>query len=683
MYTRILFLLLLLLSFQTLAQVEQYELTAINFTGNNEFSAAMLKEVIYSKETPMWALKVLNSINSSYGSPPLYFDSTFIEIDIQSLTSFYKANGFIKNKVSYSYIIDTLYKTASLQFSINENNPFHYGKTYLHGFDDIPGFLLDRVKEETNSDSSERYEQFRVEENITNTLSFLLNNGYMKAVYDSTDVLIDSVLNKVDVVIYFNPGLRYQISDIDIIKNGEGESHVSNKLIKEVIAISPDEYYNLEKIRNSQSRLMKTGLFNSLKFLGGESDSVSAKIPLRVEGSIGRMNELSPELLLDNNQNSFNLGLGGNFIRKNFFGEARKLTLTGKFGVIDMLKFNYANLFKSTGNRDSTFQGYIELSLKVDQPYIFNRPILGSVETYLSTRTEYKINRNTYGSRLSFDFELPEYTFINQLKSYYTLELFTAQTLKDTIDLNFNSITSLIGAEFASINTNDLFFPTKGNNLAFIVEGGISNSRPKVNGDESAKQRLAEELNLQVGDLTTSGRTVFYRTQVTFSSFLALDYLQTSIFASKTRVGYIQTIYGGENLIPLNKTFVAGGSNSVRGWRARQLVPVDTSYLGQKINDVRGGTFLIEGSLEYRKKLFSTIGAALFCDYGNTWNGYESFRFDHLAVAVGFGFRYYSSIAPFRLDFGFKFYDPANKKMIFNRPPFKSIEIHFGIGEAF
>ena len=70
-------------------------------------------------------------------------------------------------------------------------------------------------------------------------------------------------------------------------------------------------------------------------------------------------------------------------------------------------------------------------------------------------------------------------------------------------------------------------------------------------------------------------------------------------------------------------------------------------------------------------------------DYGNTWNGYKAFRFDQLAVAIGLGFRYYSSIAPFRLDFGFKFYDPANNKLIFNSPPFKSMEIHFGIGESF
>lgn len=683
MYYRTLHFLILLSCFQVFAQ-EQYELTSISFNGNNEFSPALLKQIILSKETPFWGLKLLNSINSSYGSPAVYYDPSYISDDLLSLKNFYKANGFFKTAISYNCELDTNKKEAALKFEINENAPFNYSSIRNKGLEKVPGFLLDKINKLDDVDSTDRFEQSRIENTVNNTLSFLYNNGYMKARYDSSVVLIDSSFNQVAVDIFFTSGERYQISDIHVVKRGEGESYVSNNLIKDVTAIHPEEYYDLGKIRSSQSRLSRTGLFNSLKFSGEESDSNATRIPLKIEGNIGNMNELSPELLLDNNQNSFNVGLGGNFVRKNFFGEARKLMLTGKVGVIDMLNFNYGNLL--SGKRDTTFQGYIELTLKVEQPYVFNRPILGSVEVYMLTRTEYLINKNTYGSKLVFDFEMPEFTFINQLKSYYNLELYTVQTVIPVINFHRQSITSLIGSEFASIKTNDLFFPTRGNNLSFIVEGGISNTQSIANGSDADMQSLAKTFQLNVNDLNLSERAIFYRTQVTLSNFFFLNYLQTSVFAVKTRLGYIQTVFGGENLIPFNKTFVAGGSNSVRGWRARQLVPKDTdtvSYNGQRIADVRGGTFLVEGSWEYRKKLFSTIGAAIFCDYGNTWNGYKAFRFDQLAVAVGFGFRYYSSIAPFRLDFGFKFYDPANNKLIFNRPPFKSMEIHFGIGEAF
>ncbi|MDP2037202.1 MAG: BamA/TamA family outer membrane protein, partial [Ignavibacteria bacterium] len=71
-------------------------------------------------------------------------------------------------------------------------------------------------------------------------------------------------------------------------------------------------------------------------------------------------------------------------------------------------------------------------------------------------------------------------------------------------------------------------------------------------------------------------------------------------------------------------------------------------------------------------------------DYGNTWNNYSEFRFDQIAVAVGFGFRFYSEFIPFRVDFGLKAYDPANKRSMFTKKFYKEVlQIHIGIGEAF
>jgi outer membrane protein assembly factor BamA len=102
--------------------------------------------------------------------------------------------------------------------------------------------------------------------------------------------------------------------------------------------------------------------------------------------------------------------------------------------------------------------------------------------------------------------------------------------------------------------------------------------------------------------------------------------------------------------------------------------------------NVKGGTFLLEGSLEYRLRFLENIGTAIFFDYGNTWLGYKNFRFDEVAIATGFGLRYYTEVAPFRIDFGFKFYDPKNKKFLWenwNEHFLQNIEFHFGIGEAF
>lgn len=619
------------------------------------------------------------------GSPPSYFDSSYIQTDIYSLKSFYHANGFFESQFSYSVKVDTSKEGVTLNYIIKEGVPFMYGSININGIKRVPDLISTQLYKKLDIDSTEKFSQEKVENNVSSLLTFFYDNGYMNAVYDSSIILIDTVKNKANLDMHFSPGRRYKISGIDIDKKGEGKDNVSDTLIKELIAIDPEEYYNLEKIKNSQNRLSRTGLFSSLKLEGGKSDSTRQHVPLNFEATIGSMNELSPEIVMDNEQNSFNLGLGGTYVRKNFLGDARKLTLNGKIGLTDILHLNFANILRAPANRDSTYQGYYELSAKLEQPYIFHRPIYGSLELYLKTRTLLRTNINTYGSRVGFDFEMPYFTFVNQLKTYYNIELYNLLSNKiqnANFNFKFNSISSIIGTEFGSAKTNDLFFPTKGYNLSFIIEGGIANSMNNVIGSDSV---IAKYVQIPASKLNTNEVAYFYKLQENYAMFFQIARDNSSLFGIKFKTGYLQALNGNQELIPPNKTFIAGGSNSVRGWRARQLVPQDTvTYYGIILpENVRGGTFLVEGSFEYRKKIAASFGYALFSDYGNTWNGFNKFRINSVAVAIGFGARYYSSIAPFRLDFGFKMYDPASNKWIFKNSPFKTIEIHFGIGEAF
>jgi len=160
------------------------------------------------------------------------------------------------------------------------------------------------------------------------------------------------------------------------------------------------------------------------------------------------------------------------------------------------------------------------------------------------------------------------------------------------------------------------------------------------------------------------------------------------VLGIKAKSGYIQMLSGDAILVSPNQTFFAGGSNSVRGWRGRELIPSDQllNIFPPSLNEqlkIRGGNILLEGSFEYRRKFEEDLGFIVFTDYGNTWNEFNDIRVDHIAVAIGTGLRYYSPIAPFRIDFGFKFYDPDDQKFIFDKEFFSTMVIHFGIGEAF
>ncbi|NCQ54655.1 MAG: hypothetical protein CO127_04010 [Ignavibacteria bacterium CG_4_9_14_3_um_filter_36_18] len=679
----------LLLSSQACSQAFfDYELDAINFSGNNAYSSSELRAVVLSVETPWWGWKFLNSL-TSWGSPAVYFDSSYISIDILSLKNFYRDRGFFNADIRYTIEADSSDKTVELNYLINEGTPANFGTVKFFGLNPITWKANYAFTSEVTFDTTDRFIQGESTEKTARGIGELQNNGYMLATWDSTRAFVDTSNRKVDMDVFVSPEILYKISGFIIEKDGEGKDKVSDVLLTDITGIKPGEDYDRNKIKRSQNRLARTGLFNSIIVEPSSKDTVGDQVPLLIKGNIGFMNELSPELVFDNYQNYFNLGVGANFIQKNFLGRARKLTLQAKVSVLDIFNTNLGNIFKAPDKRDSIFQGAAEFLAKIEQPYIFNRPIFGNLELYIKSLFLTTNTSLTYGGKLTFDFEMPEYTFVNQLKPYFNLEenIFTSNDIGTIINssgragvyLTIKSLTPLLGVEVGASHTDNIFFPSKGFNLSTLLETGEASTTVSFGGDSLS-------VFLQPGETSSENKTAFfYKTQISISTFLGLDRVVSRVLAAKFKTGYIQTYSGDTKLIPPNRTFFAGGSNSVRGWRSRELAPRDsTEFLGVDFsNSPRGGTFLLEGSLELRQRFLESFGAVAFFDFGNTWNGYKKISFPDIAVAAGLGFRYYSPIAPFRLDFGFKFYDPSNRKFIFDRPFWSTLQFHFGIGEAF
>ena len=660
-------------------QQEEFELSSINFEGNEEFPDSDLESVLQSKETPWWFWKFLNSF-SGLGSPPEYYDSTSIPLDIISLTSYYSVNGFFLAEISYNYNIDTSARDAELTYYITEGPVFTYGDNQVNGLEALDENLFMQVKPLLNPAYYKRYSQEDLNTRLESIVDYLRNFGYMLVEFDSTVITIDTVKYKTSMSSYFTLGNRYLHNEVKIAKEGEGKDLVSNELIRYVTNINVGDVYSVENIAKSRLRLARTGLFNSINLKGAVEDTTKNFVPLLITGNIGPLNELSPEVFADNELSTFNLGVGASYIRKNFFGDARKLTLRIRFRVTDI-----SNLRFSSEMFEKTFQSEIDLSLLLEQPFLFSRSISGRLEGYLKSYNISSVAYRNIGSILSLTVDMPSYTFINLLNPYLRIDHLTWEVpdfpLKienfDTVAVDSRTFTTSLGTEVGSNNTNDLFYPSNGSIISLISE--ISSSDVVWEFREPNTYKLIE---------TTNDLGYYYKLQLSLGLFLPVSKDNFTVFGIKAKTGYIQMIKGGSELISPNQTFFAGGSNSVRGWRARELIPSEQiSYIGGPgFNDefrIRGGTFLIEGSIEYRRKFEKEYGFALFIDYGNTWNGYKKVRWDQLAVAIGTGIRYYSPIAPFRLDFGFKFYDPADKKFIFEKSVFKSMQFHFGIGEAF
>jgi outer membrane translocation and assembly module TamA len=137
-------------------------------------------------------------------------------------------------------------------------------------------------------------------------------------------------------------------------------------------------------------------------------------------------------------------------------------------------------------------------------------------------------------------------------------------------------------------------------------------------------------------------------------------------WAQGYRLGLIQVF--GQQRLPFDDLFRAGGPNSVRGFDVDSLGPQTANNLPL------GGEALIVINQELRYRHANTgLGAAVFYDAGNVFAKVSDFDFN-LRHSVGFGLRYDSPLGMMRFDLGFP---------LARRPNEHTYRFHFGLGQAF
>ncbi|MBL7964309.1 MAG: BamA/TamA family outer membrane protein [Flavobacteriales bacterium] len=120
--------------------------------------------------------------------------------------------------------------------------------------------------------------------------------------------------------------------------------------------------------------------------------------------------------------------------------------------------------------------------------------------------------------------------------------------------------------------------------------------------------------------------------------------------------------YGNTAVLPYVKQFFAGGTNSLRGFRARSVGP--GTFVSQQEGNLlvdQVGDLKLEANMEYRFPISGFVKGALFADAGNVWlmrpdpsrPGGE-FKWDtfvsEIALNAGFGVRVDPQVIVIRLD---------------------------------
>jgi len=638
--------------------------------------------IINFNNSPAFDKKQIESIISTGQSDK--FDFNEYILDRQRIEKFYFDNGFFDAVIDTSLSINYKSKKVIAQFIVTQKQEYTINKIYYRGIEpEKIGDIYTKklfVEDEPLIKVNARYNRDALSAEIVRILNFLNNNGYARAnalLPEVVKIISDDekLSHKVDLILNFITGEQYKFGKVKI-EVTDKKYYFSDNYVYKQLEFSEGDLYNKENLTLSENNLSRIAIVENARFQVEKLDTVNRVIYFLIKISLRNKYEVQPELVAYEIFNRFYMGLGLSYLDRNFFGGNRTQNISIK-GLVH--------------NKD-IYAG--ELLMELLQPNIFNnRKISGKWRLGLSYLSDDIYYISQIDNRFEAFFELPKHTYFNLMTLEWRLsdQRFTSKELVPVIindsnvslKLKIKAFYSILTYTIAHNNTDNFAFPTKGFYQSFLIEesGLLGNLFEKLFNTSSTNYIKFSILN-----------NFFINISNTFPS--------KSVLAIKFRLGSIFE-YGDNkitaeavedelsiNIIPSDWRFIAGGGTSIRGWNARSL----GTFNGKE----NGGDLLFETTIEHRtrpfinsKGLFKDLGFVTFLDVGNLWEKPKNFKFNQIAMAVGFGLRYYTIVGPVRFDIGFKLYDPenVNKEWIFSYD-LKSIftnriAFQFGIGNSF
>jgi outer membrane protein insertion porin family len=659
-------------------QREQYEVHDIKFKIMGVTPEQTFRDMMQTVESPaaFWTY-IYNHIYEKLGLEPVYYDPILFDGDVTRIKGYLTENGFFHAAVDTTIRFNQEEKRVDLILSINEGRRSLIDTIKILGISQLTSHLKDDIVKGSFVKVGDPYVKNLIEQERLRILRFLENNGYNDAVVDSVVAIRYVSTNNFTVEFVYHLGRQYEFGPIQISMD---TNTVNEEIVLRQIDFKTGEIYNEQKKVESEQNLNRLGLFEVAKIEPQTPiDSVTPPvIPLRIVLKSRDLQEVTPELLIDNENEAFNTGVGVGYSNRNFFGDARNLSMQARFRLQSIDNLNFEEAIKR-GFSEPSLLATSDLTTQMVQPYLFSNKVSGSLTLSAEYDKQKYYTLNILRNDVGLTDKLATYTvgFAD-----WDLER-VGVDIKDTSQVNLDDFTGSRQKQFNSIltltlqrdKTNDVFSPSEGFFHSISIEE--AGTIPRLFGNLGSHLPYSE----------------YYKITGLARQYFSASAEKSVVWAFKLKGGFAQLYDPAKDSIPVPPTrkFYAGGSGSVRGWQSQDLAAFDKPD--------QGGNVLLEGNIESRIPMFPHSGkfwilnldnfwSVFFVDFGNLWETLHDVQAKEIAIASGFGLRYDTFVGPLRFDIGFRMYDPneePGRQWIYQRKVFKETYsvIHFGIGQAF
>ena len=519
--------------------------------------------------------------------------------DLEALRSHYQNRGYLDFNVESTQVAITPdRKDIYITVNVAEGEKYTVSGVEISGQMLVPREELEKLVQLKPGDLFSRDKLAATTKAISERLG---NDGYAFANANAVPQ-VDKEKNTVSFNIVIDPGRRVYVRRINVVGNDKTRDEVVRREMRQL----EGAYYDASKIQLSRRRIDRTQYFADVNVetqpIDGAADQVDVSYVVK---------EKPTGALL--------IGAGFSSVEK--FVLSASISQTNAFG-----SGKFVSAAVSTGKVNRTY------SLSYLDPYFTVDGVSQGFDVYTRKTDASNLSVGPYstdsiGGGVRFGYPISEQVSVNAGLNFEKVKLETFTNSPQTY------------IDFVNSFGNRYQYGT-------LVGGWARDSR------DSAIRTTAGSLSRVTGEVA-GGDLQFYRLgfQQSTSFPLTRDYT----LHLKGDLGYANGL--GSKPLPFFKNYYAGGADSVRGYDAFSLGPVDAN------NNALGGNRKVTGSVEFQ---FPMPGAAkdpslrlaAFVDGGQVYAKGQKIELKDLRYSTGLGLAWQSPFGPLRLSFA----TPLNKK---------------------
>jgi outer membrane protein insertion porin family len=643
----------------------RHKLTNIDISGNTYFDSAAIRERMQVQTAGRLF---------SHGM----YSQELLASDVKAIEDLYHANGFQQVDVTSTMHDNYLGQMGRIAVDIH----IAEGPQTLVGSVQIVGNRAvsdEALRANLSNLQGQPFSEANIAADRDSILTYYFNNGFPDAAFEYVATPMPGQPNRMNITYTIREGQQFFVDRVLV----DGLNYTRPYVVRRELQVHTGDPISQNQMYDSQSQLYNLGIFNEV--------DTAVQNP---SGDVTQKNVLFS--VKEARRYTFNYGFGFEAQTGQPSGSTQP---QGETGVSPRVSFGVTRL--NFRGRDHT------ISFKSHFGRLEQRALVSYVAPHWLSNDKLRL------------------TFAGFYDNSIDVVTYTANRLEGSaqIEQTWSKVTTLLYRfTYSRVQATNLV-PLSPTLLPPLLSQPVRVGMPSFSYIRDKRDNPIETTR---GNYTTFDAGVagsFFGSQVDFSRMLAKNttYFPFGskrsknkwVFARSTTIG-IESLFGKDQVIPLPERFLAGGSNTLRGFSINQAGPRDPATGGPV-----GGDALFINNLELRTPpvslpfLGNNMGFVIFNDAGNVFAtpndmlkgltrfsqdtshctvGSVTCNFNYMSENVGGGIRYRTPIGPLRFDVGYNVNPPVfpvNQSSGDQAFPFPHVEtarrinFFFSIGQTF